>query len=554
MRLAAFRRTGLAAATVLCVALLAPAKPGGAQDAPAVPSFVPWPRIVKPGRGTLVLTDKIRIVPRDKSLVPLADVLSGELRLLTGLRLPVADGPPQDGDIELVLAADLEGDSYRLTVGDRATVAGAGFQGVAFGTATLLQAVRIGDGGAALPRLTVEDGPRLTYCGALLDVARKPYSIDTLRQCVEVCRFYKIRYLHLHLSDENAWVFPSTAFPKIGAGNFAWAGGEKPVVYELAALKALVAYADARGVTLFPEIEMPGHSGQLRAALPDVFGYRDAANKVVTPGVINMVREDSFRTLDTIIGEVCDVFRSSPYVHIGCDEAAADVAGIGEYPEVKAFLAEKKLSSPTDVFNAFVNRMHDIVKKHGKRTIVWEGAPLGPQAPPKDLIVMPWVGGSGSAAGFVKSGYGVINAPWGTPVAYFDPYLVNGAQLPRDEPLLLGATSILWQAPEEEAVPYLRHTGALRNEPTYNPDAGRGHADFLRRRATRTPSSTGCSTASRCGPTASSTRWRPCGPSRCSVRERHYLWKRPWARAPSGTPSTAVSRPPSPRRTRCRSG
>jgi hypothetical protein len=102
-------------------------------------------------------------------------------------------------------------------------------------------------------------------------------------------------------------------------------------------------------------------------------------------------------------------------------------------------------------------------------------------APPRDVIIMPWVGGAGTAAGLVKKGYAIINPPWGTREAYFDPYLVNGAQLRRGEPLLLGATSLLWERPEEAAVPFLRSTGALRNEPTYNPDARRGHADFLRR-------------------------------------------------------------------------
>src|SRR5207244_31272 len=51
----------------------------------------------------------------------------------------------------------------------------------------------------------------------------------------------------------------------------------------------------------------------------------------------------------------------------------------------------------------------------------------------------------------------------------------------RGEPLLLGATALLWESPEERAVPFLRHAGALRNDPTYNPNSGRDYLDFLRR-------------------------------------------------------------------------
>jgi N-acetyl-beta-hexosaminidase len=447
-----------------------------------VPPLVPWPKTMTPGSGQMPLTARSRVVTRDRELLPLARIVRDEVALVTGLRLAVEQIDARDGDIVLALRKDLRGEAYRLTVTGQAVVEGGGYGGVSLGTATLLQALRLDGKGASLPRLTVEDQPHFPYRGAMLDIARKPYSLDTLRQCVQVCRFYKIRYLHLHLSDENAWVFPSTAFPKLGSGNFAFAGGSKPTVYKLAELKELVAYADARGVTLVPEIEMPGHSGQLRGTLPEVFGYKDASGKPLPIGILNMVSDKAHKALDTLVGEVCDVFRSSPYFHAGCDEASA--AGIDKDPQVKAFMARHKLTSTDAVFNDFVNRMHGIVKKHGKRMIVWEGAPLGPVAPPKDLIVMPWVGGAGTAAGLVRQGYPVINPPWGTRTAYVDPYLVNGAQLKKGEPLLLGATSLLWERPEEDAVPYLRFTGSLRNEPVWNPEAARGHADFLRRLAT----------------------------------------------------------------------
>jgi hexosaminidase len=427
----------------------------------------------------MALQAESRIVTTETKLLPLARVLSEELFLTQGLRLPVLQTVGRDGDVVLELDANLRGDAYRLIVADRATVTGAGYSAAAIGSVTLLQAVGAKDGRVSLPRMTIQDQPHFAYCGAMLDVARKPFAIDTLRQCVQVCRFYKIRYLHLHMTDENAWTFPSTAFPQLGSQNFAWAGGRKPEVYGLAELKALVAFADARSVIIVPELEMPGHSGQLRGSLPEIFGYKDAAGKAAPVGVINMVREPAYAALDTLIGEVCDVFQSSPFVHIGCDEAS--LGGIEATPEVKAFMEKHRLSSTGAVFNHFVNRMHAIVKKHGKRMIVWEGAPLDPVAPPRDVIFMPWVGGAGTAADLIKRGYAVINAPWGAKTPYIDPYLVNGAQLRRGEPLLLGATSLLWERPQENAVPFLRETGALRNEPTYNPNSGRHYPDFLRR-------------------------------------------------------------------------
>ena len=92
---------------------------------------------------------------------------------------------------------------------------------------------------------------------------------------------------------------------------------------------------------------------------------------------------------------------------------------------------------------------------------------------------MPWVGGAGSAAEFVRRGYAVINPPWGVKSPYFDPFDVNGAEIPRDQKLLIGATSISWEATEDRALGFFRYMGALRNEPTWNPNTGRDLNDFL---------------------------------------------------------------------------
>jgi hexosaminidase len=447
--------------------------------------LVPWPRSVEAKSGALTLEAGGLISTEEASLLPLARILSDEIQVTTGLRLGVIQGPAGAGAISLGSSDRLKDEAYTLSVGERAEVRGGSCQGIALGAATLLQALRTEAGKVVLPRVSVEDRPHFPYRGTLLDLARKPHSIETLRQCVVAARFYKICYLHLHLTDENAWVFPSTAFPALGSTNFAWAGGEKPEVYRLEELKELVAFADERGVTFVPELETPGHSGALRGSLPEIFGYRDASGKPAGAGVINMASDRAYQALDTLVGEMSQVFGSSPYFHIGCDETS--LGGIEALPEVKSLVEREKLPGPHAVFSYFVNRMDAIVKRHGKRMIVWEGAPLGPIPPPAEVIFMPWVGGARTAAGLIERGYSVISAPWGTRKPYFDPYEVNGAQLKTGERLLLGATSLAWESTEEATLAHLRYAAPLRCEPTYNPESGRDHADFLRRLALADP-------------------------------------------------------------------
>src|SRR5262249_29208140 len=151
--------------------------------------------------------------------------------------------------------------AHTIAITDQAVVTGFDYRATAEGTATILQLLGRTERGFHLPRVTIKDWPHADYCGVLLDVARQDHSIDDIKKVVQLCRLYKARYLQLHLTDDQGWTFPSTRYPQLGSKNHAAHGGVAPRVYTLKELKELVAYADARGVTIVPELAMPGHSG-----------------------------------------------------------------------------------------------------------------------------------------------------------------------------------------------------------------------------------------------------------------------------------------------------
>ncbi|MCX6922002.1 MAG: family 20 glycosylhydrolase, partial [Verrucomicrobia bacterium] len=181
--------------------------------------LVPLPKMLTTGQGSLTFTASSRILATSKEAVPLARILADEIFLTIGIRLATGSGKGAPGDVVLRVDPGMKGEAYTLEVTDTVTVNGGNYQSLASGTVTLLQALRVADGVLVIPGLKIEDEPAYPYRGALIDLARKYHSPGGIEQVIELGRLYKIRYLHLHLTDDQLFMFPSTQFPQAGRSN-----------------------------------------------------------------------------------------------------------------------------------------------------------------------------------------------------------------------------------------------------------------------------------------------------------------------------------------------
>jgi hexosaminidase len=445
--------------------------------------LIPWPKALQRGTGHMPITAAGRIVAGDDQLRPLAEVLADEMTRLTGLRLAVTSGPGRAGDIVLKIRKTIKAGepilalrnrepvrttdgAHVITIDEQATVAGFDYRATAEGTSTLLQLLGRTEGGFRLPRVTIKDWPHADYCGVMLDVARQDHPIDAVKKVVQICRLYKARYLHLHLTDDQGWTFPSARFPRLGSRNLGAHGGVAPRVYTLAELKELVAYADARGVTVVPELEVPGHAGAALRSLPEVFdAINPRSGQPVGLGCMNMANEEIYPALDTIIGEMCDVFRSSPYFHIGSDEVTSGRLSL--HPGYKAFLARHGLKDEHQLADHFIAAVCAMVTKHGKKAIKWEGLA---NTASRDVIIMAWEGNSTVATEMLARGYTTITCPWnlGVPWEEWNMYVCNASRLKKGDSVL-GATLVAWEQPPLTHVTNLRQLPG-RQERTWGPD------------------------------------------------------------------------------------
>jgi hexosaminidase len=478
---------------LLAAAAVLSASPSLHAQAPL--NLVPWPQKIDQGAGALELSGSTRIATEDATLLPLAKVLSEEFAASTGGKFEAVAEKPNAGDISLLIDSSLKGEAHTVTVDDKgAVVRGGNYQAVALGTTTLLQAVQKDGEKLSLPAMKIEDHPTANFRGLLLDVARQPHSIANIKQIVNLCRLYKTRYLQLHLTDDQLWMFPSKAYPLLGTNNL---GGVKP--YTIEELKDLVAYADARGVTIIPEFDVPGHSGTAVRTMPELFTIT-GTKPYIHHASINFAKEEVMKAVETIIAEMCEIFKSTPYFHIGGDEA--DLSLAGQNPEFQAALKKHDLPSIHEFYRYFLVQMNEVIKKQGKQMIVWEGFHRGGKVEiPRDVIVMAYEMQFYMPDHLVEDGYEVINASW-TPL-----YVVNkkvrpaseiyawnmfqfkrhgappedqGIVLPKTDKVI-GAHMCSWEQPEEIEVSSLRGRLPAMAERIWNADAGKDFADFEKR-------------------------------------------------------------------------
>ena len=151
-------------------------------------------------------------------------------------------------------------EAYELQVtNEQIRIEASTLKGLSHATATLLQL--LGQNAETIPQLQIRDRPSVSYRSLLIDMGRNPHSAELLKETIDLAWFYKVDSLHLHLTDDQRFAFPSTAFPKL------WDG-----LISLEQFNELESYAVTRGVTLVPELEVPGHSTKLRQFYPEVFG------------------------------------------------------------------------------------------------------------------------------------------------------------------------------------------------------------------------------------------------------------------------------------------
>ena len=378
-------------------------------------SIVPIPKTINidPDKRGLILSNSILFFTSTPEINTLLNVFEKDIESISSMDIKFKETTKIEADLVFEIDKNLEDEEYSIQIGNNIIVNGGSYNALAMAKSSLIQLLKLEKNKLIFPILEIKDKPDSEYRGLLIDLARMWHDVSTLKDIIDLASFYKIKYLQLHLSDDQSFTFPSEKFPKL-------ATPDRP--YSKKDFRDLVKYAKDRGIIIIPEMDIPGHSRQMVEIYPEIFGVN---NKMLQTNpwksnVINIGSEKVYDAIDQLIGEIIEVFDTSPYFHIGGDEANLDL--YKNVPEINSFMRKNNLGTDVhELFRYFLVRMNKIVKKHNKKMFLWEGFRReGKIEIPRDVVVFAFETMYHLPSHLIEDGFTVVNTSW-TPL-----YLVNG--------------------------------------------------------------------------------------------------------------------------------
>ena len=293
-----------------------------------------------------------------------------------------------------------------------------------------------------LPCGHIEDQPRFAYRGMHLDPCRHFWSIEETKRYLDVMTAYKLNRFHWHLTEDQGWRMEIKKYPRLTEVG-AWRDGtcigkdfdssdgiRYGGFYTQEEMKEIVAYAAARGITVIPEIDLPGHMVAALAAYPEL-GCTGGPYQVwqrwgIAKDILCAGNEQVFTFLEDVLTEMMDIFPSE-YIHIGGDECFGGDAEPGRpdpwdvcpkcAARMKALGIKKGPEAKHYLQNYVTARVQNFLNEHGRKIIGWDEILEGELAP--GATVMSWRGVSGGIKAAAK-GFDAIMTPYS--YLYFDYY------------------------------------------------------------------------------------------------------------------------------------
>lgn len=450
-----------------------------AQSVPAQVSIIPQPAelTVPPTGGTFQINRQTKIILSSGTLQNSAAFLNEYLKEFYGFQLSTAAKTVGTGiTLMLVKGANGPAGGYALDVKKTGiTIRGNDETGVFYGLQSLLQLLPVEKKtNLAVPLVQIKDTPRFAYRGMHLDVGRHFFPVSFLKKYIDYLALHKMNFFHWHLTEDQGWRIEIKKYPRLTSiggyrdgtiiGRYPGKGNDNlryGGYYTQEEVKAVVAHAARRYITVVPEIEMPGHSSAAIAAYPELSCFPEKETKIPTHpslgsqqktgkkvqetwGVFEDIfcagKDSTFFFLQDVLDEVITLFPSK-YIHVGGDEAPKD--HWKQCSRCQARIKAEGLKDEHELQSYFIQRMEKYLNGKGRTLIGWDEILEGGLAP--NAVVMSWRGEKGGIEA-AKENHAVIMTPGSH--MYFD-----HSQTKKEDSLVWGGYTTVQKVYSYEPVP-----------------------------------------------------------------------------------------------------
>ncbi|MEP6727369.1 MAG: family 20 glycosylhydrolase [Bacteroidota bacterium] len=292
-------------------------------------------------------------------------------------------------------------EGYRLSIAPAvisitAQTAGGALKGVF----SLLQLQLLQTDMQKIPCAAITDKPRFTYRGLHLDVSRNFFPLTFIKKYIDLMALYKYNTFHWHLTDGAGWRLQIKKYPLLTSvaafrDNNDWKtwwkngrqyakegeAGAYGGYYTQEDAKEIVNYAAKRGITVIPEIEMPGHSEEVLAVYPQL----SCSGMPYKNSELCIGNEETFSFLQDVLTEVMNIFPST-YIHVGGDEA--NTAPWKTCPKCQQRKKDMGLSTEHELQSYLIKRIENFLIAHKRKLLGWDEILEGGLAP--GATVMNW--------------------------------------------------------------------------------------------------------------------------------------------------------------------
>ena len=320
--------------------------------------------------------------------------------------------------ITVDLDESINAESYQLSVSDGGiSISSADSAGALYALQSLKQIFLISKlENTPLKFIEINDSPKFSYRGMLLDISRNFYGPDKIKQIIDYLSFFKINYLDFRLTDDEGWrieipgleelveVGSKRAYTKDEFENLIPMYGSGPDTNSTGSgylsrsdYVDILKYASERNISVIPQISVPSH---MRSAIVSMNAryqkYMEMGNQVeaekyllidpddkseyysaqgFTDNIMNICRESSFTFYEKVIDEIYLMYKDAG-IEMAKFGVAADELPYGAWqksPMCDKFMSENSISGDYNaLYELMQRRIYNKISSYGATMTGWD--------------------------------------------------------------------------------------------------------------------------------------------------------------------------------------